>query len=502
MRRIACGAVAAVVGLGGSATAQTGRPAAKIGGIQAVIPAGGVAPSDVSYKQQPGPMPPAGTVNQPPVFGTPMPIPDSQSGTTNPAAPTLPGPYAGPYGTTAPNGTYVGPLPGQPGTYVVTPGVPDICVPGIPGQPVDPAIAHTQCGPKLWVYGEGLLWWTKGANFPPLLTTSSPQFNGIIGQGDTSILLGGTQSTPYMPGFRVGLGYWLGDCHVWALDTSFFYLPKHTMSVGTDSNSFPVLARPFVDANTGTPLAEIIASPGLSAGAFNARYETTLWGGDVNLRRYLCGNPCNRLDLIGGFRYLSLDERLDIVESFARVPGSNTGIGASDVASGQVFDSFHTQNRFYGGQLGLDWEVRRGRWFVDMTGKVAIGAMHSTVSIDGGQNLNLVNGGTRTATGGLLALPGNIGTTTETKFAWVPELGVTLGYHITPRLRATVGYNLLYASHVLRPGDQIDTTLDVTKIPNFPIPNATPVTPPHPVPTMQGTSFWAQGINLGLQYTW
>ena len=73
--------------------------------------------------------------------------------------------------------------------------------------------------------------------------------------------------------------------------------------------------------------------------------------------------------------------------------------------------------------------------------------------------------------GGLLALPGaNIGRYTQSKFAVVPEAGVKIGYHLTPNLRLAVGYNFLYLSSVLRPGDQIDTGLDVTRIPNFPLP--------------------------------
>jgi hypothetical protein len=215
----------------------------------------------------------------------------------------------------------------------------------------------------------------------------------------------------------------------------------------------------------------------------------------------LGGGPCSRLDLLVGFRYLDLDERLDLAEAFARTPDSNPGVGVPAV-SGVVTDQFHTQNRFYGGQVGFDWEARFGRWFTDVKGKLAIGAMHSSVTIAGAQQVTFADGSRQTFPGGLLALPGNIGTFSDTKFALVPEATVALGYHVTPRLRATVGYNLLYVSHVLRPGDQIDPGLDVTRIPNFPVPGATPLPVVRPAPTLRGSDYWVQGITLGLQYTW
>ena len=104
MRRFAIGIMAAA-GFGGVAAAQSDRPAARLGGAQAVIPAGGIGPGDVTVRaQQPSP-------NQPPVFGSPMPIPQ-----TTPAAPsgpvigTVPDPS---WPTTLPGGVYAGPYVGD-----------------------------------------------------------------------------------------------------------------------------------------------------------------------------------------------------------------------------------------------------------------------------------------------------------------------------------------------------------------------------------------------------
>jgi hypothetical protein len=108
----------------------------------------------------------------------------------------------------------------------------------------------------------------------------------------------------------------------------------------------------------------------------------------------------------------------------------------------------------------------------------------------------------RTAVGGLLALPTNIGHFSRDRFSVVPEIGVNLGYQLTDHLRAYVGYNFLYWTNVVRPGAQIDRVLDVTLIPNFPVPGAVPTGQNRPMVPFKENDFWAQGINFGLEFRW
>jgi len=78
---------------------------------------------------------------------------------------------------------------------------------------------------------------------------------------------------------------------------------------------------------------------------------------------------------------------------------------------------------------------------------------------------------------------------------------LTLGYDLTPRLKATVGYTLLYWTNVARPGDQIDLNVDPRQFPPV-----NPLQPPPPTATAQPafalhtSDFWAQGLNVGLDY--
>lgn len=83
-----------------------------------------------------------------------------------------------------------------------------------------------------------------------------------------------------------------------------------------------------------------------------------------------------------------------------------------------------------------------------------------------------------TYAGGLLAQRTNIGTYRRDQFAIVPELGVTLGLRIAPRMRATFGYSFLYMSRVARPGEQIDLDVNPDLLPPEFAPFAGPLRPP------------------------
>jgi hypothetical protein len=101
--------------------------------------------------------------------------------------------------------------------------------------------------------------------------------------------------------------------------------------------------------------------------------------------------------------------------------------------------------------------------------------------------------------GGLLALNSNIGRFNKDHFSFVPEIGMNVGYQINDNVRVFAGYNFLYWTGVMRPGDQIDRSLDVSRIPNFPV-NAAPVSTIHPSVPFKTTDFWATGVNVGIEF--
>jgi hypothetical protein len=131
--------------------------------------------------------------------------------------------------------------------------------------------------------------------------------------------------------------------------------------------------------------------------------------------------------------------------------------------------------------------------------------VYQSLEVNGSQRLVTTTGAIQNAEGGLLALPNaNIGMYTQRRYGFAPEANLTLGVYLTPNLRFGVGYNFLYLNSVLRPADQIDTVVDLTRIPNFPVtptPNAVNPARPRALP-LRTTEIYATGITFSLQWTW
>ncbi len=379
----------------------------------------------------------------------------------------------------------------------------------------DPGVAALARVPgrgKAWMTGEVLMWWNRGTQVPALVTTSSPQFNGIVGRGDTQVLLGGSFGETYHVGGRIGAGYWFGENECRGVDARIFWVSPSTATFSASSPPYALLARPFFNINGGVttpnigfgPSAEVVAGPGVATGRVTAVMKSTVWGAEANYRRYLASGAASRVDLLVGYRYLQVNEQLTISEQFNRVPGSDMTVGTPAIA-GTITDSFRTENRFHGGQVGLAGTMQRGRWSLDSRATVALGSVHQEIEINGGQTLTFANGTTTTTAGGLLAVQGaNIGRYSQDRFAVVPEVGFNLGYQVTDRMKVFVGYNFLYLSNAVRPGEVIDTSLDAARVPNLLPPGAgTPVAGMiRPAPVFSTSGYFVQGISFGLVYRW
>jgi hypothetical protein len=164
-------------------------------------------------------------------------------------------------------------------------------------------------------------------------------------------------------------------------------------------------------------------------------------------------------------------------------------------------DEINTENKFYGGQIGGVGEWRQGRLACQVRAAVGLGETHQTVAVSGAQLRITRTGEATVSPGNLLALPTNSGLTTRNQFAVVPEVGINFGYRLTDNVRVNLGYNFLYWSNVVRPGDQVDPVIDISQIPNFrPGVPFTGIARPTVIPN--DTDIWAQGINAGLEFRW
>jgi hypothetical protein len=360
---------------------------------------------------------------------------------------------------------------------------------------------------------EYLLWWTRGNRLPPLVTTGPVEVpeavRGALGAPGTVLLFGNTDAyDETRSGGRFTVGYWHDPTHCLGLEASFFFLQESNTNFGASSDQFPVLARPFFNLNFGIQTSELLATP-LNGfldlrGRVDIDASSRLWGAEINAKRALCILPCSpwRFEVLGGFRYLDLEENLSITEqsvSLAAVPD----FPVFDVGNQlRITDSFDTHNRFYGGQVGGRVEWRRGPWAVEGRAKVALGVTHQEVDINGSLTVSPVSAPPQVFTGGLLALSSNIGSYSRERFSVVPEVGVKVYYQLTPEVRVFGGYDFLLWTNVARPGDQVDTNVDLNLLPTQPasggtVPNLTGRT--GPLFPFRDTTYWAQGINVGVE---
>jgi hypothetical protein len=361
-----------------------------------------------------------------------------------------------------------------------------------PGGPPAPA--------RLWGSVDYLLWWTKQGRLPPLVTASAPGAGAIVGP-DTVVLFGGSHlDNEERSGARFLLGGWLDEARTLGVEFGYFFLGSRSVNFaasGDGSPGTPALGRPFFNAITNTEDSQLVAFPGRLAGRVLVTASTRLQGWEGNALCNLYCSPCARVDALFGFRFLELNEGLGIHEDLSVLPGV-------PVLGGTAFgiqDQFDTRNRFYGGQVGARGEYRWGNLSLSGWAKVALGDSQEVVHING-TTLILPPGAATPVgplSGGLLALPTNIGHHRRDEFAVVPEVNISVGYWLTHYLRATVGYTFLYYSSVARPGDQVNRTVNPTLLPTS-TPAAGPTGPAQPGFTFRDTDFWAQGFNFGLEF--
>ena len=331
-------------------------------------------------------------------------------------------------------------------------------------------------------------------------TAGTPQADaGILGLPTTDVLFGGERlADQQRHGARLTVGGWLGANNAIGLEATGFWLNPDHHNFSANSAQFPIIARPFFNLEPGFegPDAELVSFPGLFNGQINVNAESSLLGGEILLRSNSCSTCYCRVDGLLGVRYARLDESLAINDTRTVIGG---GAG---VAIGTIFeesDLFEAVNQFYGGEVGVVSEVRAYGFSIEGTLKLALGVNRSSVRIAGSSTATIpVPGGLPVVVNtpaGLLAQSTNIGTYTGDSFSVIPEVGVTIGYNFTPSLRATAGYTFFYWTDTFRPGDQIDTNLNLSQLAPGGLVGA-------PFPRFPRTidNVWVQGISLGLQF--
>lgn len=385
----------------------------------------------------------------------------------------------------------------------------------------------SSCGPpsQFWMRFDYLLWWTSGSRLPPLVTTSpADQPPGVLGDPDTQILFGDSRvNRDGRSNFRATMGYWFDCTHRFGFEGDYFDLGTESTQYSNTSTGDPVLMRPFFNASQAyIPSVQRIAYPvGVVPGLgevgsvnVNARDHFTSSGAALRYNLFYRSDSCEtesigcgdagrydvarvrsfRLDLTSGYRYYRLGDSVQINERIISTSPSPPSL----ITPGTVFelsDRFWADNEFNGGELGLIAQIHRGRWSFEFLAKMAIGGNRQTVMINGQTDITVPGNPTITHDGGLLAMPSNSGTFRGSSLVVIPQFGGEIGFRVSDRLRAYVGYNLLLWAHVGRASDQIDLNVNLTQVNS-----QTRVGPADPAFVFRETNFWAQGLNVGCEF--
>jgi hypothetical protein len=369
--------------------------------------------------------------------------------------------------------------------------------------------------PCFWAGADYLLWWVKDGHllFPFVLTGDPAALNaagmtnpGALNAGGFPTLTGNKIDYETLSGVRATVGGMLGGDGGLGIEGSGFILPRQSKSfrAASDANGNPVLGFRYLDTLFNTnpatgPEDNFQASiPGLLAGSVTVVSNTRLWSAEANAILGGGGGGGSRLQILGGFRYVDLSEDLSLLlRSTAIGDGAVFFLGNAFGPPSTVTstDTFRTRNQFYGGQLGARGEFGTGRLVIGVSAKCGLGNMHEVVEVRG---VSTLSPDFMSVPSGQFAGPSNIGRRTHDDFAVVPEAEIKVGFQVTSCLRATVGYNFLYISRVVRPGDQIDLVVNDS---TNPLNGAfgTGDTTAAPRPFFNKTDFWAQGLTFGIE---
>lgn len=332
--------------------------------------------------------------------------------------------------------------------------------------------------------------WFNPAEYPPLATTGirNSANPGASGQPGTALISTGPDSGPNSA-FRVGATYWICDPECLSIEGTFFLMEQSTFvqDYVSDQNGSPVLARPFFNAQTRNEDAARRALPGVIRGTMQDAFRTRLMGAEAHFKYY--GGHGYRgasINLLAGMRWLRLDERYQSFDTLIDLAGIN---------SATFSDNFSTRNQFYGGQVGVDWQLRLHRFLLDLSAKVAVGPNSQRIGITGETSLiNRPTGVTVTGEQGFFAQPTNRGDYSSTTTSVLPEFGAKLSFDLNDHVKINVGYTYLFMTNTVRPGDQMDRTITVQPLVGGPL---QPLLPGPPV--FRQSTFQAHMLNIGVE---
>ncbi|MFO0940164.1 MAG: BBP7 family outer membrane beta-barrel protein [Pirellulales bacterium] len=355
------------------------------------------------------------------------------------------------------------------------------------------------CGssPSLWISAENLFVFAGKRNSPVLVTTAGNNVLPQQGNAGVTDAFGGRIDPDLLYGYRMSAGAYFGCQQKVGIGVRGYGIYDGSEVFSAASDGTTSIGVPFLNiapgsgnqtvpgvvnvANDAYIVAGSIPAGLISTGSIVARDTIKMIGSDLSGHLLLARSGSFRTDLVAGWTYNQLRNRTTVNTTSVNQYTGDLIVNGTVLTTS---DSFATDNKFNGAHLGVLSSVVRNQVSFQTLAKIAFGNMRSKVNIAGSSTIGGVPD-----TQGLFALPTNIGTTTNDHFAFLPELGMKLGYSIRPNVQVTVGYTLLVWSDVMLSGEQIDPVLNLSGA------------GPRPMPLNKHTTYWMQSVDAGLNFT-
>lgn len=354
------------------------------------------------------------------------------------------------------------------------------------GHAILPNYCHRFQLPGWWGSGEYLLVWRKERFYPPLVTTSplgtDIDSSGVLGLPTTTILFGDEHvgNSPQSGG-RFDAGFWLTPCLGFGATWTVFGKEHFRFSREASDPGIPILAVPFFDTANLVESSVVISHLDEGPGSVQVDTDNNIWAADIYTRWRFWNVYCWRIDLIGGFRYIRINDSLNMTTS------TIIDFALHDLLEFETFDSFSAENTFYSGLVGIMGEYRWGKWAFLLSGRFGIGNMVKKVNIQG-QIVGIDAFGEIVIPEGIFAQETNIGNHSDNSFEVVSEAEAKVGYYVWPNLMVTAGYHFMYWPKVFLAGEQIDRNLNFEDV------------PPGPQFPGRDSNFWTQSLTVGIYF--
>jgi hypothetical protein len=378
---------------------------------------------------------------------------------------------------------------------------------GYCGDLVTPAGGCASGYEMLWFRADYLLWRRDG-NYLPAVVTESPAGTplsdaGILGLPTTEVVAGDcVVGNNFSSGFQLETGFWLNASTGWALKGDYFNAGRDSYGLISDPDDSHIVARPFLDAETGSQSAFINSAANEQSGLIRLSSFDDFQGAGFSMQKFIwrSGSACTtgggaNVSLVGGYRYYHQDSLVWIGDSFQAETGNSLMLPPGQIAI--IQDKFAGRNEFHGFEMGLQGRLQRRAQWLEGSALVALGGSRRVVFVEGSE-IDVLGNQSSELDGGRLTSPlTNIGRSTDDQAQAIPRFRVAAGWQLSEKLSMHFGYNLIIWNGVVQAADHLppNMAVDVRNI----NPQQAGGGPQPAFPGLRDTTMVAHGLDFGLE---